>query len=58
MDSDTDLIFLRAGITELINSTDDVDFLDLIYKLLVAERCSPGIEERERAGIGACSFLL
>lgn len=44
MDSDTDLIFLRAGITELINSTDDVDFLDLIYKLLVAERCSPGIE--------------
>lgn len=40
MDSDTDLIFLRAGITELINSTNDTDILDLIYKILVAERCS------------------
>lgn len=44
MESDTDLIFLRAGIAELINSTDDADILDLIYKILVAERCSPGIE--------------
>ncbi len=44
MESDTDLIFLRAGITELINSTDDTDILDLIYKILVAERCSTGIE--------------
>lgn len=40
MESDTDLIFLRAGITELINSTDDADILDLVYKILVAERCS------------------
>lgn len=44
MESDTDLIFLRAGITELINDTCDVDILDLIYKILIAERCSSGME--------------
>lgn len=40
MEGDNGLIFLRAGITELINDTCDVDILDLIYKILVAERCS------------------
>lgn len=40
MESDAELIFLRAGITDLINSTNDADILDLVYKILVAERCS------------------